>query len=373
MSDHEDNLVRHAFGQLAQVTGPRIRPPGAQAARTRAHQRRSRRVAVAAFVVVLAIAVPVAVFAAGPDHTPEPFGPSPTARPTPAPATTMPTITTTASPGSGELANATIELDWSWTDHCQSGATTFRSGAATSGDDSLTIRSVGSTDIDHDGRPEAVATIVCDVGEAGPLMVLALSPRSPDNYQVLGTALRTWPVVPGQVGVRTVTTTSDGRIEIEVEDRAACCGRPLATANTQWRTFAWTGSALEQVSGLSSFEPPAGAAAALQVSEVTVSRPDALGNRRITGWIRIANDGPPAWTFSKVVVWFYGNADPPWDGCGSIVCFLGSRRVGESTEISFSVQTSAPYPGGKTLTVGEVFLFADGLTYGHAVVTAAVP
>jgi hypothetical protein len=371
MSDRD--LLERAFAELDQAPATWIRPPGVAAARRRAHQRRSRHLTVAACVVVLAIAVPLAVFATGTDHTPQPIGPSPGASPTRAPATTMPAITTTASPGSGELANATIDLDWSWTDHCQSGVTTFRSGAATSGDGSLTIRSVGRSDIDHDGRPEAVATIVCNVGEAGPLMVLALSSRNPDNYQVLGTALRTWPVVPGQVGVRTVTTTSDGRIEIEVEDPAACCDRPQATANTQWRTFAWTGSALEQVSGLSSFEPPAGAAATLQVSEVTVSRSDALGNRRITGRITIANDGPQAWTFSKVVVWFYGNADPPWDGCGAIVCFLGSRRVGESTEISFSVQTSAPYPAGRTLTVGEVFLFADGLTYGHALVTAAVP
>jgi hypothetical protein len=272
------------------------------------------------------------------------------------------------------LRDATADLDWSWTQRCQSGPTTFRDGVATSGDASVEVLSVAHTDVDRDGRAEVVAAVLCDVANgAGPVQVVGLQPTGPGAYRVFGTVLRTEPAVDGEIGVRTLATGDNGQVNVEVVDRAICCGRPEETANRQWRTFAWTGSGFEQVSGQRSFDPPADSEVAVQVTDVTMSPLRFNGQRGVTGKLSIINDGPLALTIVTAVYWVYnGSGGSPYI-CDQRVCRLDGLPVGTRTEVEFSLDVNGPYQTGTTVTVGEVAVFADLRTYARVPITVTVP
>ena len=367
MSDRD--VLERAFAEFGQDQSAWIRRPGIDAARHRARLRRRNHLAVAA--AVLALALPLVAVNAARVHGPTPATTSPAVT-RPAVTPNPPVITTTAKPGPGVLRDATVELDWSWAQHCGSGATTFRDGAATSQGAGVRVLSVSSTDVDGDGRAEAVARILCDVGDAGPVQVVALQPTAPGTYRVLGTVLRTSPAVAGQVGVRTVSTGDNGQVNIEVVDWAPCCYRPEETTNRQWRTFAWTGTAFEQVSGQRTFDPPAGSRVSVRVSDVAMGPADFQGARRVTGNVTIVNGGPSALTIVTAVFWAYTGTEALYE-CDRRVCRLDGLPVGTSTERSFLIEVYGPYESGTTVTLGEVAIFADLRTYAREPIIATVP
>ena len=362
MSDRDP--LERAFTEFGDDRAEWIRPPGVHAARRRARRRRHNRLGAVAAVAVLAVAIPLAAVNAGPVPGPMPATTTPAVTPNP------PVITTIARPGPGVLTDATVELDWSWTQQCRSGPTTFHDGVAASGDVAVWALSVSHTDVDGDGHTEPVATVLCDVGEAGPVMVVALQPTALGTYRVLGTVLRTWPAVAGQVGVRTVSTSSSGQVNVEVVDRAICCGRPDETANRQWRSFAWTGFAFAQVGGQRTFDPPANRVT-VQLTDVTMGPAESVGARRVTGKVAIVNDGPSAWTIVTAVFWVYNGYGPV--DCDRLGCRLDGLPVGTSTEREFSIEVNGPFASGSTVPVGEVSVFSDGLTYAREQITVTVP
>ena len=163
----EPDLLERAFTEFGDDRADWIRPPGVDAARSRARVRRRSRLGAVAAIAILAFAIPLAAVNAASDHDPTPTM-SPTVTPNPM------VITTAATPGPGVLSDVTVELDWSWTTQCPTGATTFLDGVARSGDRDVGVVSVAHTDVDGDGGSEAVATIRCEIGEADPVMVVAL-------------------------------------------------------------------------------------------------------------------------------------------------------------------------------------------------------
>jgi hypothetical protein len=366
MSDRD--MLERAFADFSETPSVWIRPPGVADARRRARDRRRHRIAGLAVVAALTAAVPLALNTAVP-------GPAPATTPTVTP--NPPVITTTAKPGPGVLRDATADLDWSWTQRCQSGPTTFRDGVATSGDASVEVLSVAHTDVDRDGRAEVVAAMLCDVANgAGPVQVVGLQPTGPGAYRVFGTVLRTEPAVDGEIGVRTLATGDNGQVNVEVVDRPICCGRPEETANRQWRTFAWTGSGFEQVSGQRSFDPPANSKVAVQVTNVALGAPVPSGDPRPvtgTGRLVVINDGPRALTIVTAVFWIYNGYGGATDVCDRQVCRLEGLPVGTRTELDFRLEVNGPFQSGTTVTVGEVALFADLLTYARVPITVTVP
>jgi len=363
MSDRD--VLERAFAEFGDTPSTWIRPPGVADARRRARDRRRHRLAGVAAVAALTAAVPLVLSTSV-------LGPAPASTPTVTP--NPPVITTTAKPGPGVLRDATVDLDWAWTQHCHSGGpTTFRDGAATSGDASVRVLSVAHTDVDRDGRAEAVAALLCDVGQAGPVQIVALQSTGPGKYRVLGTVLRTWPAVDGELGVRTLAASDNGQVNVEVVDRAICCGRPEETANRQWRTFAWTGFAFQQVSGQRTFDPPATSRVSVQVTDVTIGPLRFDGRRGVTGKLKIVNDGPLAWTIVTAVFWVYNGDGGIPDLCDRRVCTLFGRPVGTSAEHEFALDVNGPFESGTTVPVGEVSVFADLLTYARVPIIVTVP
>jgi hypothetical protein len=227
--------------------------------------------------------------------------------------------------------------------------------------------------VDRDGRAEAIASLLCDAGEAGPVQVVALQSTGPGTYRVLGTVLRTWPAVDGELGVRTLAASDNGEVNIEVVDRAICCDRPDETANRQWRTFAWTGFAFQQVSGQRTFDPPANSKVAVQVTEVTMSPLRFTGQRGVTGTLSIVNDGPSALTIVTAVFWIYNGTGAVPDVCDRRECRFDGLPVGTSTEQQFQLEVNGPFESGTTVTVGEVAIFADLRTYARVPIIVTVP
>jgi hypothetical protein len=121
MSEQDDDvLLRQAFGQLAHLTRHTVRPVGVRAARTRAVQRRNRRVAALICLGALVIVLPAAIFAGTVRRVAPPVGPSPVrtdstlaptaSTPSPTASTPPPETVTKAAAGAGELANATVTM-----------------------------------------------------------------------------------------------------------------------------------------------------------------------------------------------------------------------------------------------------------------------
>ena len=277
MSDRDP--LEQAFAEFGQAPSAWIRPPGVDAARHRARGRRRNQLGAVAAVAVLAVALP------WPPSTRRGSGPMPatTSPPVTRPTVTPnpPVITTTAKPGPGVLRDATVELDWSWTQVA------------------LAVRRRSATG----SRPRTASTCRCSRSHRPMWTATAARRRSPRSSATWtsgsgpggGPAADRPPDVPGarHRAAHLAGRGRSGRRPYGVHRRQRAGehrGRglgPAATARRRPPTASGapspgTGAAFEQVSGQRTFDPPAASRVSVQVTTWPWARS--------TSWAR---DGSP--------------------------------------------------------------------------------
>jgi hypothetical protein len=394
-----DTDLRDAFRNLAAVTNPYVRPPGADLAQLRARVRIRNRRMLAAAAAALAVLVPAGLVAlaqgGGSSSLPIPPAtsvPSPTATAT----TTPPPDAPYGQPvrGPGALVNATLTLSWPDPEDDEYCGATFTVPADTEpGLDTgrPTIMSTMHFDIDGDGTREIVAHVYCRLGQVGPEQIIAL--RSTPEPTMLGTVVATGSVTgqgelaqPGGVGIAAIQGYGgqpDGTIWVEVKNRRTCCATPPESAVAQLRTYEWSGTSFDQVDGPISFM------ALPSVADVEVSVPTLAfgapvdGFRTATLIVTIHNNGPhPAPSALAYIEYPFRIEEPSggdWERCldgsdGALlgvesytVCELGTIAAGETVTLTLPMRRSSQYeaeesPHFSTYT-GRVEVRADGLYY----------
>jgi hypothetical protein len=392
-----DTDLRDAFRDLAAVTSPYVRAPGADLAQRTARTRIRNRRVMAGLAAALALLVPAAVVALA-------QGGGSTSLPMP-PATSAPTTATTVSPtptygpdglavnGPGDLANTTLTLTWPDPEDQQECGGTFTFPATTEpGLESgrPTILSTMRLDVDDDGTREIVAHVYCVLGQVGPEQIIAV--RLGDTPTVLGTVIATGSVTgqgllaqPGGTGVAAIGAyhgEPDGTIWVEVANRRTCCATPPESAVAQLRTYEWSGTSFDQVGGPISFMAlPSFADVVVSVPTLAFGAPSG-GFRSATLSVTIHNNGPhPTSAAHAFIEYPFGIEEPSggdWERCldgndallgleSYSICELGSIAAGQTVTLSLPMLRSSQYeaeedPHFSTYT-GRVEVRADGLYY----------
>jgi uncharacterized repeat protein (TIGR01451 family) len=284
MPDLDDTLgdtsLRDAFESFRAGSLETVIPEGPDAVRhtvRRRHRNRVAAVAVVAALVVLAggASALAALNPAGNNLPPAGHG---SGTPTPSTSTTP-----SAKPkpsgsepggsapdgqiGANELMNATIDVP-AWggqaDDKCSSGRLTFHNGEIDLSNDyrifmsdrDPTLPPLYFEDVDGDGAKETIVTLMCGVSAGGAYQAVALDRDTSGNIVTLGQIASNGQDTAGFAVISQITTTADGDIQIKWTRQPP--GSPASTP--QWRTYHWTGSGFEQVSGPTAFptqsQPP---------------------------------------------------------------------------------------------------------------------
>ncbi len=191
----------------------------------------------------------------------------PSSAPTPnAPANVPPNVSVgQLVDGPGELASATLTLSWSSSEASEcDGRWTFNDGASDFGPSGvgrqIMILDTMYLDVDRDGPAELLASIVCRIGQWGPMQLVAF--ESGPSPTLLGVVLEADPpdgAGPVPAGSHAVAVfldyagLADGTIQVDVGDRLTCCGVPVESMVRQQRTYEWTGSSFAQIAGPTTF------------------------------------------------------------------------------------------------------------------------
>lgn len=376
----DDTELRRAFRDLADAATPHVRPPGAELAQRRARSRvRARRLAVAT-AAALAILVPAGVVAAtrngGSSSLPvapatsvaTPTGATPTEVPSPAPEYGP---DGELLPGPGALANATLALDWPEPedDATCGGSRTFVDGVSSvSGRSDVRILSSMRFDVDGDGASEIVANVFCQLGQVGPMQLVAV--RMGSTPLVLGPVLVTSPTDGGGglipldgPGVATIigyAGLDNGLIQIDVKSKLTCCGTPPDAGVVQQRTYRWTGSSFAQVGGPTTFVADPAIAELVATVPGLVLGPPVEGYRSGTLSVSIHNNGPQTAVDVSVYVSYHLGIEEPaggdWDRCRAgdhefigiqdfAVCRIGDIPPGQSVTITLPMRRDATHEG----------------------------
>ncbi|WP_018255010.1 hypothetical protein [Salinispora mooreana] len=287
--------------------GPLAAPVGAAAAQHVARRRRTTRLVAAGVLAVAVLAATPAIAStwtdqnppALPANTPTPTltTPAPSNSPTPSTSPTPSATPSTPPPdgliGKAELGNATLELP-AWPEylkeHCPAGRVTFSDGTAQLAPSSelrITISDVVHTDLDRDGAKETVALINCSGIEMGESRVLAFDRDTSDSIETIG-------LVTGHTGdiawIRGIRATGTA-VEVQVMD-AAGEGVVDGFAQSQWRTYSWSGKGFVQSGGPSAF-PPNPRVTDLSISGDDVQLvPDGADTASGTLSLTVSNQGP---------------------------------------------------------------------------------
>ncbi|WP_027661552.1 hypothetical protein [Salinispora fenicalii] len=285
--------------------GPLAAPAGPAAAQHIARRRRTTRIITAGVLAVALLAATPAVAStwtnqeppALPADTPTPTTPAPSLSPTPSASPTPSTTPSTPPPngqiGKTELGNATLELP-AWPEylkeHCPAGRVKFSDGTAQLAPNSelrIKLTEVVHADFDQDGAKETAALINCSGIEMGEARVLAFDRDASDNIVTMG-------LVTGQTGdiawIRGIRAKGTA-VEAEVVD-AAGEGVVEGFAQSQWRTYSWSGKGFVQSGGPSMFPPNP------RVTDLSISGDDVQlvpdGTDTASGTLRltVSNQGP---------------------------------------------------------------------------------
>lgn len=392
MNEYDDADLRVAFRAFAEGTNRYIQPPGAERAQHVARGRvRSRRI-IATIAVAVAVVVPASIVAliqngrSGslpmPPATSTPSTaatPTPTASPTPGDGPDGEPV-----PGPGALVNTTLTLSWpdpSVNEQC-GGPVTIVDGFAT-----VMVQSSMRFDVNGDGTREIVASIFCPMGQAGPMLLVAVRPH-PSTPTILGTVLATaWgdgPVDPEDqqpAAIRDYVGLADGTIRVDVANRMICCGTPPNAAVVQQRTYRWAGSSFIQVGGPTTFvADPAVADLVATVPPLAFGPP--VGRFRSgTLSVTITNNGPRTAADVSVYVYHHLGIEPPnggdWDRCREgdhefigienfAVCRIGDLAAGQTVTLTLPMRRSTDhedeenpsfttYTGGVELRTGTFY------------------
>ena len=277
MSDFDfDDLLAGAVEDYRELTVSQIKPAGTDIARSTAvHRKRVHTVSLAVLVSVLVIA-PVTAYAATDHdrHAPPTIAGTPTgspsiasAAPSTSPTTsTPPSISTSAAsppahastPGRSapitqhELANATLQLPSNtWlTSFCPHGTVKLVNGHFTDRNDGGPedgLLKVVTTDVDHDGNPDAVALFGCARSDPGFQSAVAFQRRSDGKIHTMGAVTTGIPMMPN------IATAAGGSVRLQVSNLQGSDEGAVAAQIVQWRTYSWNGSRFRQTAGSTSF------------------------------------------------------------------------------------------------------------------------
>lgn len=303
MPEHDDTPNLDDIFTAYTTGGPLAAPAGAAAAQHVARRRRTTRIVAASVLAVAILAATPAIASTWTDQNPPalpadtPTAPVPSSSPT---SSASPTLSATPSApppdgqiGKTELGNAVLELP-AWPDylkeHCPAGRVKFSDGTAQLAPNSelqVNILDVVHDDLDRDGAQETAALINCTGIEMGESRVLAFDRNASDTIVTMG-------LVTGHVGdiawIRGIRV-KDTFVEVEVLD-AAGEGIVEGFAQSQWRTYSWSGESFYQSSGPSTFRPNP------RVTDLSISGGDTRlvpdGANTASGTLRLTvrNKGP---------------------------------------------------------------------------------
>lgn len=394
MSESDDRLLRQAFGDFRYHAAGEVRPAPAAAIVYRARRRQRNRIAgwtALGLVLVLApgaliggVALRNGAAPGAPGTPPATAGPSVSGAVSPSPTpSVVPVTTTPATKGPGELANATLTLDWSWVwesspeKPCRDGAVRFRNGTVGPhpGIGGQQILDVAYMDINDDGADDVVARIECVFGEPSAKQIIAYEKAADGGFDLLGVVVRT--VHAGGADriadITAFAVTGDSGIRVRVADAQPCCGMPRSAAVQQWRGYRWTGAEFRQDDGPTTFE------ADRSVADITVSVPTVqmtrISEARWEGTltIKLTNRGPQL--AEDVSLWIDlrhvdvgSNIDRPV--CGDsvhlvgVVCTVGLLPPSSDFGITLALSYAAPDPP-PTIT-GYIQVRAGEYRYGPA-------
>ena len=377
MAELDERVLRQAFDDLLRQTMPRVHPVGAESTRATGRRRRRERIVLAAFLALVAVTVPVFAFVIvgrdgvlpAPPATPTSTAPSPSPSPAPSAAVRF----TNAVTGPFDLAEATLPLDWSaavfGTDYgCTSGAIRFFAGRhIETAQVHQDIIAVGHSDVDGDGKADALALVKCWHDIFGLSQLIALT-NSGSTYRSLGVVVHSGMGFGGVGEISAFGVAATGEIRVRVHNITICCDESLDETAGQWRVYRLSGATFIQIDGPQTFEANT-ALADIRVDPkpVTLGHKDGNGKRHGTITVTVVNKGPVAATGVRIVLPRNGiTVDQGGDAsrCVGRVCRIGDLDTGQSVTLSIPFSLPSGIPVGET-TFGEIGLFIDDYSYGY--------
>ncbi|MEV6526167.1 hypothetical protein AB0M43_29920 [Longispora sp. NPDC051575] len=321
-----------------------------------------------------ALALTPTLRAVTPADSPSPAATLPTPTPTPAAAlSTSPGPTGTAI----DLANSTLDIPaWPGDNSapCQ-GTKTLTDGVApgaTSGPTRhIALGKVVTGDVNHDGKLDTVAVILCRTGQ-NPLSQLVAFEAGPSG------GVRTIGRIVGPAPHRTtselatifdVKVTDEGDIQAEVGDFTGLLDQHSAQySQHQFRTYRWDGQKFAQHAGPTSFAKNPNFSQLIITTTDLQFGPLTGGQRTGTLKVTVHNDGAgPAWG-TKLAIWAPGfvlRTGPGWDTCTPIPsgeyrvgaeCVIGKLQPGETRTFTYGFSTGSANvdpAGAETYVVGR--------------------
>jgi hypothetical protein len=250
---------------------------------------------------LLALSLVTAIALLGAGCTGAPAHPTPTTPPT---ATTtaidtpasVPVATFTGCPAPGaaiDMCNATVDIPaWGAGDPdpaCPEKAVKLTDGLypQANGNQANGVQKFVTADVDHDGEPDAIVLLSCQVGDPPSEQVMVVSRSAGGALRTLGQVVG--PTHGDIIFVEDVTADPDGSIRALVVHRHGSVGADRALR--QWRTYGWKGQQFEQTAGSTSFNADKSVAKlTVTASAVTLGKADG-GQRRGTFTLTVKNTG----------------------------------------------------------------------------------
>jgi hypothetical protein len=306
MSDDVDlSAINAAFEEFRVEVTPTLQPAGFAPVRVTVRRRRQVRTVAVATLAILVIVLPISAYArsnAGRSTvatTPSPTAPSPSEEPSrppdaegipPGPSPACQTIPT-GVPITAALCDATLEIpDNPVHEHCPHGQVRFAGGVADGdeGGEYSALITVVSADVNHDGVPDAVALVSCEVGQMDVGQVVAFTRTGTGPVRTLGRLVGVDGTDISQI--LDLKVNPDGSVQVQVSDDG---GDPLGqwAYLRQWRTYGWTVHGFAQTAGSRSFRVDKSQAdLTLTVGTVVFDRPQG-GNRHGSVTVTVRNRG----------------------------------------------------------------------------------
>ena len=385
MSDVDTRIIDDAVEEFRAGTMPTLKPAGLAPVRAIVRRRRqARTVAVAALAAVLGVLSVAAGLQIDRRHQGPPFtGPS-RATATPRPTASSPAghipdlaVVPSAQPsgctrirdGRTDVCNATLDIPaWAEAPDCPSGRIGFTAGipTATPMAGQLSMSTVGSVDVDHDGAPDTIAIVTCNL-QVYQVHTQVLAFRG--DGTLLGRVVATGGPI---TDILDVMVLANGSIGVEVSNDAGTHGWPYFVTTLQWRTYGWTGRGFTQTAGSTSFTAnPSSADLSLSVGPIVFGTPR-NGVRQASVSITVRNKGsrPAAKLslflfFAKATVSGTGVTQATFTTLGQ-VCSVGTLDAGATWRRTFTFTTQPdgvgppgdptfqpPDGGGIRLTIGD--------------------
>ncbi|NUO57762.1 MAG: hypothetical protein HOV78_13910 [Hamadaea sp.] len=368
----QDALLTGAFSEFSAVSGPAVRPLGAQAVRGEVAHRRKVRAVALGVVAALVIALPVAGYAAFGRESQAPPTPGTTISPTPSE-----TVTESPSPSASPAPDGRITIaqltagkvdvpSWGTSGEtpegkCNDGRTTIRKFTTRWETRVTYVIEVAYANLDDDPALETAAILTCRTGEMGPSMVVAYDRDAAGQIVSLGTVVRTSAKMQGIWHVKPADSGSG--VSVDVSDIVACCDTSVDNEFHQWRTYAWNGTAFVQTAGRTDFSnKPLYTDLKLTLGKVTSAK-NANGDRDFSIEMTVSNIGKVTSAPMAVNVWSEPGDLIARDWVGNPEeCHTGTVKCHPALKPGESFTMTVHVIMGKTLVVGPdaIHIRVDG-------------